>query len=277
MPMPMHVPELGAKIDLLLIRGRHLLTGGDGRATKGMLAGYLGIDERKLSTMIHGHLDKGIPPGRVPDDVLDDLSKLLARIISGNCKPEDARHFWLGDLLAFQIALGGGPKAELLATLAGCSDRLGISVYRRKKSSLRAVRAAEIIPADALEVASNQRVQFRIEARLDRRLMAVCREPQDIWRLIAPGRLHDGIVAASPTILPSGSLKWLPFDEPLGVHHFVFIEHDADLVDLVPAGLPDSRILSPGQVAELAGKLSNPALARKWRWGEKVINAVESR
>lgn len=267
------ISDLGEKISLILSRGRRLLVNGNARATQQSLAHYLEIDGRAVSDMIHGRLDKGVAPGNVSNERLDKLADLLAAIIGKYCTRQDARRLWEGDLVEFQIALDSGPRADLFETLDRAADKLTISTHRRKKPRQRAIRAAEIIPEDALELAVNQRLQFHIEAAPGRRLIALCLEPLDQWRLIAPGPLHTGTVEATPTVLPSGKLSWMPIDEPRGVHHFVFIEYDAALDPLLPASLPNSRILAAGQVADLAGKLANPAVARRWRWAEKVINA----
>lgn len=269
--------DLEAKIDLVLEHGRRLLTTGDKRATQKSLAEYIGIDDRKLSVMIRGRNEKGNQPEDVPDAILGKLADLLAKIVDGKCTAAEARRLWEGGLVEFQIALGCGPQADIFEILAGATDKLEITVRLRNKSSLRAVLAAEIIPAGAIDVASNRRVEFTIAAKLPRKLLAVCLEPGNIWRLIAPGKLHPGEIETNRTVFPVSSMNGIPIEEPFGVHRFVFIEYDAKLEPLLPSKLPDNRILDRGQIADIARKLANPAFASQWRGGEIIINAVQAR
>lgn len=271
------VPGLQDKIDLLLPRARGLLeTGVEERVTRRSLAGYLGIDDRRLSEFVRGNAEKGIKPDRVPEPILGKLAELLAKVIGG-CSLADATALWIGDLADFKIALGGSSKLDLFETLARSKDEIAIAVARKKMSTLRAIRSAEIVPAGAVEITSNERIQFEIRATQGRRLMVLCREPFRIWRVIAPGNLHDGSVETSPTILPKHIPQWLQIDEPLGIHEFVFIEHDKALDPLIPRSLPADRTLDAADIADLALKLANPRFAQRWRWAIRVIDAKKSR
>lgn len=269
------ITNLREKIDALLPFARHILVSGEERLTRRSLMRYLWphLDDRRMSLMIGGRSEKGIPPGRISDPDFKKLAALLASVIGGDCSSKDAELLWKENLEAFLTAIAAAPRVDLFATLKRAPVQLEIGVQKKKKSTLRAILSAQVVPEDAFIVTSKECLQFIIGPSPGQRLMVLCHEPGDVWRLIAPGHLHDGVITEE-SVLPKAAPPWLPVDAPFGLHKFVFIALDARLEGLLPHNLPDDRILTDGDIGNLARRLANPAIAKRWRWAMKTVNAI---
>lgn len=271
------IDKLLEKVEAFLPAARHLIISDGQKLSRRSLIRYLGphMDDREFSLMMRGRSEKGIPPGRISEADFERLAELLAKVIGGKCTTSDARQLWQGDPAAFKAALGVGENPGLIDTLSRAPAELEIAVQKKKKSTLRSILSAQVVPDNAFTVTSRECLQFKIAASPGQRLIVLCQEPGDVWRLIAPGHLHDGIITEK-TILPNVTPPWLAVDPPFGLHTFVFIGHDAKLAGLLPVTLPDNRILNAGDIAKLARRLASPAIAGRWRGTMKTVNAVEA-
>ena len=271
------IDKLLEKVEAFLPAARHLIVSDGKKLSRRSLIRYLGphMDDRKFSLMMQGRSEKGIPPGRISAADFERLAELLARVIGGKCTASDAEQLWQSDLASFKATLGVGENPGLIETLLRAPVELEIAVQKKKKSTLRAILSAQVVPDNAFTVTSRECLQFKISASPGQRLIVLCHEPGDVWRLIAPGHLHNGIITEK-TVLPNVTPPWLPIDPPFGLHTFVFIGHDAKLTGLLPATLPNDRILTAVDTAKLARRLASPAVAGRWRGTVKTVNAVEA-
>ncbi len=225
----------------------------------------LPVGKATIDAWRNGVSHKGRAPWQLASGHIEALAGLLVRVTDDRLTAQEAYRLWIDARRPeFTRRLFNRERIEIAALLAHREPTSFVTCHSLQ-NGLGMVETNEEPVEGELQLESAELFELRVDT-VPGRYLVVLGVGEGGWFLLAPANEYRGPAKRKLELVPRDKRGWR-INRFSGPHRVIVIEVDASSAPIV-RDRGDPMILSPYQEDLLVEELTDPELARRWRWGE---------